>query len=66
MSGHAELITDWLLASAACNSANMLQPMNAKPDSAPSAAGLRIRALTCESSCAIWLRKACRVARPGS
>jgi hypothetical protein len=56
MSGHAALITDWLLASAACNSANMLQPMNAKPVSAPSAAGLRIRALTCGSSCAFWLR----------
>jgi hypothetical protein len=57
MSGHAaELITDWLLASAACNSENMLQPMNAKPVSAPSAAGLRIRALTCGSSCAFWLR----------
>jgi hypothetical protein len=57
ISGHdAELMIDLLLASAACSSANMLQPMNAKPDSAPSAAGLTISALTCESSCAVWLR----------
>jgi len=57
MSGHvAELMTDSLLASAACSSVNMLQPMNAKPVSAPIAAGLRISALTCESSCTVWLR----------
>jgi len=66
MSGHAELMTDWLLASAACSSANMLQPMNAKPVSAPSAAGLRISALTCESSCTVWLRSASRLHWPGS
>jgi hypothetical protein len=47
---------DWLLASAECNSANALQPMNANPTSAPTAAGLSINALTCESSCAFWLR----------
>jgi hypothetical protein len=57
MSGHAaELMIDLLLASAACSSANILQPMNAKPVSAPIAAGLRISALTCESSCTVWLR----------
>jgi hypothetical protein len=57
MSGHAaELMFDLLLASATCSSANMLQPMNAKPVSAPIAAGLRISALTCESSCTVWLR----------
>ena len=53
MSGHAEVMIDLLLASAACSSANMLQPMNAKPVSAPNAAGLRISALTCESSCTV-------------
>ena len=56
MSGHAELMIDCELASAACSSANMLQPMNAKPVSAPSAAGLSISALTCVPSCAFWLR----------
>jgi hypothetical protein len=57
MSGQAaELMIDLLLASAACSSANMLQPMNAKPVSAPIAAGLRISALTCKSSCTVWLR----------
>ena len=67
MSGHAaELMLDLLLASAACSSANMLQPMNAKPVSAPTAAGLRISALTWESSCTVWLRYASRRRRPGS
>jgi hypothetical protein len=56
VSGHVAEIVPWLLASAACNSANMLQPTNAKPASAPAAAGLSISALTCESSCAFWLR----------
>jgi hypothetical protein len=48
----ADLLVDWLLASAVCNSTNRLHPMNAKPASAPTAAGLSISALTCESSCA--------------
>jgi hypothetical protein len=52
----ADFLVDWLLASAACSSANVLQPIKANPASAPTAAGLSINALTCESSSAFWLR----------
>jgi hypothetical protein len=63
-SGHAaDWMIEWLLASAAWSSLNVLQPIRTKPASAPSAAGLRSSALTCASSCAFSHRSDCRAVR---